>query len=589
MKDFLKYVGATIVGLIIFGVALSVLGVMSIAGMIASSEATQKIKENSVLVIDLNGVMQEQADESISTQLSGNTNLGLREILLAIKKAKNNENIKGIYLNAGALQADMAQLEEIRNALEGFRKTGKWIVAYGETYSQPCYYLASAANKIYMNPQGAIDWTGIGGQVVFLKDTYAKIGIKMIPFKCGKYKSATEIYTEDHMSEPSRQQTERYIGGWWQTICQAVSKSRGISTDTLNAYADRVITLEDPKNMVKYKMVDGLLYNDQVKNTVKKLLKLDEDDAINQISVNGMANVQEDSDGDAIAVYYAYGNIVNEDVPQNSFLTPNLIVAKDVCKDLAELADDDDIKAVVLRVNSGGGSAYASEQIWRQVELLKAKKPVVVSMGGAAASGGYYISAGANYIYAEPTTITGSIGIFGIARDRSDLMTRMLGVKYDEVKTNRNSTMGSEVKPMTAEQFGYIQSSIDRGYMLFKSRVAKGRRMPMDKVEAYAQGHVYLGSDALKLGLVDGLGGLDKAVAKAAQLAKVETYYTTNYPAPASLFDQIMKSTEGREDGILDEKLRIALGNFYEPFMLIRTTEAHTGLQARMPFMIQLR
>ena len=363
MKDFLKYVGATVVGLILFGVVVSIIGVMSIVGMIASSEATQKVKENTVLVIDLDGVMQEQANESFSTKLMGSTGLGLQETLSAIKKAEGNENIQGIYLNAGALEADMAQLEEIRNALENFKKSKKWIVAYGEIYSQPCYYLASIADKIYMNPQGSVDWHGIGGQMIFLKDTYAKIGIKMIPFKCGKYKSATEIYTEDRMSEPSREQTERYIGGWWQTICQAVSKSRGISTDTLNAYADRVISLEDPKNMLKYKMVDGLLYNDQVKGTIKKLLKIDEDESINQITVNGMCNVPEKEHGDEIAVYYAYGTIVNEEEPQSMMMSNHLIVSKKVCKDLADLADDDDVKAVVVRVNSGGGSAYASEQI----------------------------------------------------------------------------------------------------------------------------------------------------------------------------------------------------------------------------------
>lgn len=589
MKDFLKYVGATVVGLILFGVVVSIIGVMSIVGMIASSEATQKVKENTVLVIDLDGVMQEQANESFSTKLMGSTGLGLQETLSAIKKAESNENIQGIFLNAGALEADMAQLEEIRNALENFKKSKKWIVAYGEIYSQPCYYLASIADKIYMNPQGSVDWHGIGGQMIFLKDTYAKIGIKMIPFKCGKYKSATEIYTEDRMSEPSREQTERYIGGWWQTICQAVSKSRGISTDTLNAYADRVISLEDPKNMLKYKMVDGLLYNDQVKGTIKKLLKIDEDESINQITVNGMCNVPEKEHGDEIAVYYAYGTIVNEEESQSMMMSDHLIVSKKVCKDLADLADDDDVKAVVVRVNSGGGSAYASEQIWRQMELLRAKKPVVVSMGGAAASGGYYMSAGANYIFAEPTTITGSIGIFGIARDRSELMTQKLGVKYDEVKTNRNSTIGSEVTPMTAEQFGYIQASVNRGYALFKSRVAQGRRMTMDKVEANAQGHVFLGSDALQLGLVDALGGLDKAVAKAAQLAKVKEYYTANYPGKSGMFEDFMKMTEKRSDGILDEKLRSTLGDFYEPFILMRTTSAQTGLQARMPFIIKLK
>lgn len=589
MKDFFKYVGATIIGLILFGVVASIIGVMGIVGIVASSEATQKVKENTVLVINLDGVMQEQANENFSTMLTGSTDLGLHEILSAIKKAQSNENIRGIYLNAGALGADMAQLEEIRNALENFKKSKKWIVAYGEIYSQPCYYLASVADKIYMNPQGSLDWHGIGGQMFFLKDTYAKIGIKMIPFKCGKYKSATEIYTEDHMSGPSREQTERYIGGWWQTICRAVSKSRGISTDTLNAYADRVISLEDPKNMVKYRMVDGLLYNDQVKGTIKKLLKLNEDDPINQITVNGMCNVPEKEHGDEIAVYYAYGTIVNEEEPQSLMMSDHLIVSKKVCKDLAGLADDDNVKAVVVRVNSGGGSAYASEQIWRQMELLKAKKPVVVSMGGAAASGGYYMSAGANYIFAEPTTITGSIGIFGIAMDRSELMTQKLGVKYDEVKTNRNSTIGSEVTPMTAEQTGYIQASVNRGYALFKSRVAQGRRMTPDKVEANAQGHVFLGSDALKLGLVDELGGLDKAVAKAARLAKVKEYHTAGYPGKSGLFEDFMKITEESSDGILDEKLRSTLGDFYEPFVLMRTASTQTGLQARMPFIIKLK
>ncbi|MGI6243207.1 MAG: signal peptide peptidase SppA [Prevotella sp.] len=589
MKDFFKYVGATVVGLILFGVVISIIGVMSVVGMVASSEATQKVKKNSVLVINLDGMMQEQVGDNLSTKLIGSSNLGLRETLSAIKKAESNENIQGIYLNAGALVADMAQLEEIRNALEQFKKTKKWIVAYGELYSQPCYYLASVADKIYMNPQGAVNWQGIGGQVAFLKDTYAKIGIKMIPFKCGKYKSATEIYTEDHMSEPNREQTERYIGGWWQTICQAVSKSRGISIDTLNAYADRVIAMEDAQNLVKYKMVDGLLYNDQVKGVVKKLLKIDDDESINQITVNGMCNVPEKEQGDEIAVYYAYGTIVNEEVPQSFLLADHLIVSKDVCKDLADLADDDDVKAVVIRVNSGGGSAYASEQIWRQVELLKAKKPVVVSMGGAAASGGYYMSAGANYIYAEPTTITGSIGIFGIVSDRSELMTQKLGIKFDEVKTNRNSTFGSDVTPLTAEQSGYIQASVNRGYSLFKKRVAQGRHMTMDKVEANAQGHVFLGSDALKIGLVDALGGLDKAVVKAAQLAKVKDYYTADYPSSPSFFEDLMKITEGSSNDLLDGKLKATLGNFYEPFMLMHSAKAQTGLQARMPFVIRLK
>lgn len=587
MKDFFKYVGATIVGLLIFGLVVTMLATMSVVGMVASSESTQKVKENSVLVLNLEGILQEQADDNLTAKLNGTTGLGLAETLSAIKKAKDNENLKGIFIQAGVFYAYMAQVEEIRDALVDFKKSGKWIVAYGDTYSQACYYIASAANKIYLNPQGIVDWHGIGGQMTYFKDTYAKIGIKVIPFKCGKYKSATEMFTEDRMSEPNREQTERYIGGWWQTMCQAVSTSRGISIDTLNAYADRVVTLDDPKNLLKYKMVDGLLYADQVKPAIKKLLKIDEDKSINQISVMGMQNVPVKNEGDEVAVYYAYGDIVTKSTPESIFGN-HVIASEDVCKDLADLADDEDVKAVVIRVNSGGGSAFASEQIWHQVQELKSKKPVVISMGGAAASGGYYMSAGANYIYAEPNTITGSIGIFGLTVDRSELMTQKLGMHFDEVKTNRNALMGISVNPLTAEQMGYIQSSIDRGYLLFKSRVAQGRKMNMDKVEEIAQGHVYLGSDALKIGLVDALGGLDKAVVKAAQLAKLDTYYTESYPGTTSWYEQLMKDSEDSTNKLLDDKLKMYLGNFYEPFVLMQTASNQSGLQARMPFLLKV-
>lgn len=589
MKDFFKYVGATVTGLLVFSIIVILFGVMSIVGIVASSEATRNVEANSVLVVNLDGTLQEQATDDLKTQLTGSSVLGLSEMLAAIKNAQANDDIRGIFLNAGMLDADMAQLEELREALTGFKKTGKWIVAYGEDYSQACYYLASVANKVYMNPQGSIDWHGIGGHAMFLRDVYAKIGVKVVPFKCGKYKSGTEIYTEDRMSGPSREQTERYIGGWWQTMCQAVSKSRGISTDTLNAYADRVVSLEDPQNMVKYKLVDGLLYADQVKQTIKKMLSLKEDEPINQISVDDMGKAPVQSEGDEIAVYYAYGTIVNEATPRGLLEGDHQIVAQDVCKDLEELADNDDIKAVVLRINSGGGSAYASEQLWHQIQLLKAKKPVVVSMGGAAASGGYYMSAAASYIFAEPTTITGSIGIYGLSLDRSELMTQKLGFRYDEIKTNRNSTMGAEVVPMTSEQMGYTQAAINRGYTLFKSRVAQGRHMTMDKVESHAQGHVFLGSDAVKLGLVDELGGLDKAVAKAAKLARINQYYTTDYPAPLGLMDQLLDSTDEGATGVLDAELRTVLGDFYEPFVLMRTARYHQGLQARMPFIIKLK
>lgn len=590
MKDFLKNVGATVVGLMLFSVIAGVIGIMGIVGMIASSEATQSTTDNSVLVLKLDGIMEEQNNENEIANLFSDNNdgtLGLQETLSAIKKAKTNNDIKGIYIQGGALGADMAQMQELRDALVDFKKSGKWIIAYGEDFSQGTYYITTTADKIYLNHEGAIDWHGIGGQIAFYKDVLAKVGVKIIPFKCGKYKSATEPFTEDKMSEPSRQQTERYIGGWWNTICQAVSQSRGINVSTLNSYADRVISMEPAENMVKYKMVDGLLYNDEIKDVIKKKLGLGKDDVINQLSVADMANIKEDTNGDEVAVYYAYGDIVNETPKQAILQNNHYISGQDMCDDLESLANNDDIKAVVIRVNSGGGSAYASEQLWHAVQKLKAKKPVVISMGGAAASGAYYLSCAANYIFAEPTTITGSIGIFGMVFNKTDLMTKKLGIKYDEVKTNRNSTFGSADIPMTTEQMGFIQTSINRGYMLFKSRVAAGRKMSMERVEELAQGHVYLGEDAIKINLVDELGGLDRAVAKAAQLAKVKTWYAESYPEPMDMVDQLLNSGTTRNN-FLDEQLRLALGTLYEPFMLTRSLQQMDAIQARMPFRLQV-
>ncbi len=586
MKDFLKYTAATIVGLFIFGIIVTALGVMSLVGIMASAEKTSSLEKGSVLVVNLKGDLEERGSaDDIMSLLQGQESPGLSDMLTAIRKAKTNDNVSGIYLDCGVMQADMAQLQELREALDDFKKSGKWIVAYGETVSQGAYYVASLSNKLWLNPEGIVMWHGAGGQMVYLKGLLEKVGVKVVPIKVGKYKSATEMFTEDKMSEPNREQTERYVQGYWQEMVGAVGKSRGISARELNDYADRMGEFADPKELVKRKMVDQLAYTDEVKPMVKKLLKLDEDGHIPQVSVATMVNAREDREGETIAVYYAYGSIVNDNTIQR-LTQEQMIVATDVCQDLEDLAKDDDVKAVVIRVNSGGGSAYASEQIWHAVEQLKAKKPVVVSMGGAAASGGYYMSAGANYIYAEPTTITGSIGIFGTFPDATSLLEDKLALRFDEVKTNRNTLMGT--RSLSAEQTEIIQKYIDRGYLLFKSRVAQGRKMTMDRVEELAQGHVYLGSDALKLGLVDALGGLDKAVAKAAQLAKVKEYHTASYPAPLSIIDQLLADQESSSRGILNDELRLALGELYEPLMMVVEAKEQSGLQARLPFIFKI-
>lgn len=591
MKDFIKNVGATIVGIFLFGIIIGIFGVMSLVGMVASGQATKNVKENSVLVLKLQGDLQEQAQDDVLGQLTGNTfnSLGMDAISSAIKKAKANKDIKGIYLETGILGADVAQLQELRDQLVDFKKSGKWIVAYSDNYTQGCYYLATAADKVYINPEGSINWHGIGSQPMFVKDLLAKFGVKMQVIKVGKYKSATEMFTEEKMSDANREQTQRYIQSLWDNMCKDVSKSRNISVAKLNDLADNGVFVANGKMLLAEKMVDGVKYADEMKAEVKKLLKLDADKKISQLSIADMATVKEDgNDGDdEIAVYYAYGDIVDSPAAGSLFSNSHAIVGNDVCKDLEELANDDDVKAVVIRINSGGGSAYASEQMWHQIDLLKKKKPVVISMGGMAASGGYYMSCNANYIFAEPTTLTGSIGIFGVIPNFSDLATNKLGLKFDEVKTNRNALFGSQARMMNEEELTFLQGAITRGYHLFRQRVADGRKMTVDQVEQIAQGHVFTGEDALKIKLVDELGGLDKAVAKAAALAKTKSYYTQGYPAPLDFFDQLLQ--ESTDNGsYLDGKLKTSLGTLYEPMKMVNNITTMDRIQARMPWWLNI-
>lgn len=590
MKDFLKYTAATVVGIIVFTIITGVLGVMCIVGMVASESSAKDVSDNSVMVLNLSGMLDERSEDSFMDKLGGGAvgTIGLEDVLNAIKKAKNNKNIKGIYIEAGMLGADSyASLQAMRNALLDFKKSGKWIVAYGDIYTQGTYYVASVADRVFLNPSGMIDWHGLASQPVFFKDLMAKFGVKMQLAKVGTYKSMPEMFTADKMSDANREQVTAYINGTWQNICKGVSESRKISVEALNAYADRLIVFNDPKDFVKYKLVDKLIYTDQIKTEINKLLKKEADKSINTVSLAEMKNVKEEKNkGGEIAVYYAYGNIIDNETG-GMFSQGHNIVGKTVCEDLEALMEDDDVKAVVLRVNSGGGSAYASEQIWHYVEMLKKKKPVVVSMGGMAASGGYYISSGADWIVAEPTTLTGSIGIFGMFPDYSGLLTQKLGVKFDEVKTNKNSGFGSPARPFNAEEMSYIENYIDRGYKLFRSRVAQGRRMSVNDVEKIAQGHVWIGQDALKIKLVDELGGLDKAVAKAASLAKLKEYHTSAYPGKADWMEQFMSKISG--DSYIDNRLRLTMGEYYEPFMLMRNINKHNAIQARIPFMINVK
>lgn len=588
MKDFFKNVFATFVGLFLFVLVTLFLGFVCIFGMVLSSESTTEIKNNSVLVINLSGPLNERTEENVITKFVGKTanETSLEDVLSGIEKAKADKNIKGIYLEAGVFVPNSyAALQEIRDALIDFKKSNKWIVAYGDSYTQGTYYLASVANDVYLNPQGMLDWHGLSTQRIYLKDMLAKFGVKVQVSKVGTYKSATEMFTGDKMSDADRQQTSAYLNGIWKYLLKGVGESRNIPIAKLNEYADSVITFANPTDYLKMKLIDKLLYTDQVRNEIKKRLGIASGEDINQVSLADLKMVKADKNGNEIAVYYAYGDIVDAPVSGTS-LSQHNIVGKDVCKDLKELMDDDDVKAVVIRVNSGGGSAFASEQMWHQIMELKKVKPVVVSMGGYAASGGYYMSVPANWIVAEPTTITGSIGIFGMFPDFSGLASEKLGIKFDEVKTNKNGTFLSPMRPLSPDEMRMLQVYIDRGYNTFKDRVAQGRKLTMQQVETIAQGHVYTGEDALKIKLVDELGGLDKAVLKAVQLAKIKDYYTKNYPAPVNWLDQIFGDYV--QDNYLSEQLHSSLGMLYQPFSILRTLNQQSAIQARIPYFINI-
>jgi len=590
MKQFLKYVCATIVGLIIFGIIVAIFGTMSLVGMVASDQATKNVKKNSVLVLNLSGTIDERSQPDITAKFMGDdlNSMGYDQIIEALKKAKDNEDIKGIYMEGGLLSASPATLKEIRDALLDFKESGKWIVTYADQYSQGGYYLASVADKVMLNPKGMLDIHGLGAQPMFLKDLYKKFGVQMQVVKVGQYKSATETYTEDHMSDANRQQVEAYLHGIWENLCKDITASRKISMEAFNALADSTTVFMPAEKLVSANLIDTLTYEDGVKNVVKHLLEIDEDDTINQIALADMKNVKGPrKEGEEIAVYYAYGDII-QSAASGIMSGGHSIVGKDICKDLNDLAKDENVKAVVIRVNSPGGDAYASEQIWHAITKLKEKKPVVVSMGDYAASGGYYMSCPASWIVAQPNTLTGSIGIFGVIPDASELVTQKLGVKFDEVKTNRNSTMGNTfARPLNAEEKSLLQGEIVRGYELFRQRVADGRKLKVEEVEKIAQGHVWLGQDALDIKLVDQLGDLNAAVKKAAELAELDKYYTAPYPAEPGIFDQLFGAIEDKN--ALNEHLKSTLGDLYEPFIHLKNFNKYEMMQARLPFFMNVK
>lgn len=592
MKEFIKYVGATITGIVMLCVIMGILGVISLVGLVASTASTVEVEDNSVFNLTLPSKISERSTSNPMAMLNGDDmdTAGLNDIIDAIHKAKNNENVKGIYIDASNFGIDsFASARAIREALADFKKSGKWIVAYADNYSQVAYYVCSLADEICLNPQGIVEWQGLCAEPMFFKDMLAKVGVKVQLCKVGKYKSAPEELTADGMSDANREQVTAYLNGLWKQMLKEVSTSRKIPVDSLNAYADRFMTLEEPATLQKKRMIDKVVYATDISDEVAKRLNMDADDDIPQLTLSDMGSVKgEKNTGEEVVVYYASGEIVDT-APKGMNAPAEYIAGDEMSQDLVDLADDDAVKAVVIRVNSPGGSAFASEQIWHAVKQLKAKKPVVISMGGYAASGGYYISCGADYIYADPTTITGSIGIFGIFMNYSELMTSKLGIKFDEVKTNKHANFGSMSRLFTEEEMAILDKMIDRGYNLFRKRVADGRKMSVAQVEQIAQGRVWLGSDALGIKLVDKLGSLDDAVKKAAQLAKLDDYYTSEYPATAGWLEQLLNKAGGTSDSYISEQLKLSMGEYYEPLRYIMRVKEMSGLQARLPYFINIR
>lgn len=590
MKSFLKQVLAVIVGICSVGAFATLMFFVMLGVMLATGDEKQSVSDNSILRIELTGtVVDRSTPDSPLNQLLGRSEAssqGLDVLIDAIKTAKGDKRIKGIYIEGGTMSSDFATLQELRCALVDFKSSGKFIVSYADSYTQGAYYIASVGDRVLINPSGLLDWHGIAMQPMFWTGLMEKVGVKAQVFKVGTYKSAVEPFILKEMSPANREQVESMITDLWKETCTAVATSRKLSPDSLNAYADRYITLADGADYKRLKLVDDLTYVDQVREELRKRMN---DKEVTFVSPEVVAAQAEDTgdDDNQVAVYYASGNIV--DVAGSGALMGggDEIIGSRVVEDLDKLANDKDVKAVVLRINSGGGSAYASEQMWRAVQLLKKKKPVVVSMGGMAASGGYYMSCGANYIVAEPTTLTGSIGIFGLIPDFSGLVKDKLGLRFDVVKTNKASDFGTLSRPFDAAESAALQAHVNRGYALFLKRVADGRtaaghKMTPEAVDHIAQGRVWTGNQALKNGLVDKIGTLNDAILKAEQLAQTKNPAVVRYPAPKSWMESFSK--EQQEDDYFERKMKLVLGDYYEPLNFIQNVDRGNYLQARLFF-----
>ena len=589
MKSFLKYTLATILGVMIAGFLMTILSIGVLSSLVSMSDKTVTVKDKTVLILRLEDEIIERSDKNPFNDLdipgfSVTKQTGLDDILACIEKAKTDNNIEGIYLNPSNITAGLATLEEIRNALIDFKESGKFIYAYGEALSQKAYYLVSVADQVVMNPKGMLELKGLSAHRMFYKNALEKIGVEMQVIRHGKFKAAVEPYLLEKMSPENRLQTEKYIGSLWHQMLTEISASRGISEAALNELADGVTAFRGGDYLLEHGLVDTLKYKDQVIDDLRQLTGTRENKDVRSIDIRSYSKVPALSDGkgltrDKIAVIYASGGI---DMPGAD---ANDIDSEVLSRTIREARRDSSIKAIVLRINSPGGSAYGSEVIWREVKLAAQAKPVVASMGDVAASGGYYIAAAADTILADRTTITGSIGIFGVIPNINELLTDKLGITQDVVNTNKHSDILALTRPLSEFEKGLMQNYIEDGYSTFTSRVAEGRSMTQNMVDEIGQGRVWAAADAINIGLIDQYGGISDALKLAQKMAGIDRYRIKNLPEIKDPFEEWFKEISGSARMWV---LKQEMGDAYPIYHQLKQIKQTRGILARMPYDINM-
>lgn len=588
MRSFFKYVLATVTGIIICSILMFFI-LMGIIGVMVSSVGSKSetvTASNSVLMIDLAHAITEKSEPNPFEGLdipgyAGSKSIGLNDIVSRIKAAKTDSNIKGIYLNVSSVGTGFATMKAIREALLDFKTSDKFILAYSDVMSQKGYYLNSVADEIYLHPQGTLDFRGLATSVMFYKEALDKLGIDMQVLKVGTYKSAVEPFILNSMSEANKEQVNSYLNSIYSTFLTDISSVKKISTDSLQSIANGYM-IREPEDAKKLGFVNDLLYKDQVISKIKDKLGIDVKKDIPVVSLLDYKNKVDAGEpgGDRIAVLYAYGEIIDGEGIEGQ------IGGDKLSRDLRELREDDKVKAIVMRVNSPGGSAMASESIWREVDLTKKVKPIVVSMGDYAASGGYYISAAADSIFADPTTLTGSIGVFGLIPSFQKLFNDKLGIHFDAVKTSKFADMDVDMdRPLSEEEKGIIQGGVNKIYQVFLQRVAEGRKIDVAQVDSIGQGRVWTGEQAVKLKLVDRVGTLDQAIAAAAKKAKLEKYRISEYPRMKDPFASIWSTSK---DKIKMWMFEDEMGDYVKYLKELKRISQQSGIQARIPYLVEI-